>query len=196
MTWLTPSDPVRAPRPPGVRAESAAMAHGRRRHIEGRDAIYDYACWAGEQGLRFQPELHWPTATDDPGVYQSYLAGRRKRSRDRRSALLSRLSAAGWWLCSLVAPNRCAAPAAGSTSGGSGGIPTPGGSALRFTTSTVRRDRDRHDDLMPRAEAEAVAYKLAAEKLAEALQEARERIVTLRPGRTATGQNDNLTAGM
>ena len=35
------------------------------------------------------------------------------------------------------------------------------------------------DDLIPRAEAEAVAYKLAAEKLAEALQEARERIVTL-----------------
>jgi hypothetical protein len=80
------------------------MRRGRLRHIEARDAVYDHACWAGQEGLAWQPELHWPSAADDPFVWEAYAAGLRQRRlarRDRAVAVTRRaLIVAGriaWW---------------------------------------------------------------------------------------------------
>jgi hypothetical protein len=67
---------------PQTLAGRAVMRHGHRRRLEGHDAVYDYACTIGVEGLAWQPELHWPTADGDPMVRDAYLAGRKQRRDD------------------------------------------------------------------------------------------------------------------
>lgn len=64
---------------PQALAERATRLRGRNRHIEGPDAIYDHACSAGELGVEWQPDLHWPTAHVDPFVVEAFLSGCRLR---------------------------------------------------------------------------------------------------------------------